>query len=75
MEKEINSKPQIEGNKENKKSSRWKKIVAIVILVIAILYDVSPIDFIPDIVPGFGWADDIIVTILAFTNLFRQMRK
>lgn len=32
-------------------------------LVIAIVYGVWPIDLIPDLILGIGWADDVVVTI------------
>ena len=32
----------------------------------AILYVVSPVDVVPDFIPGFGWLDDLVV-ILAVT--------
>ena len=38
------------------------------LLVLAVLYVVSPIDLIPDVVPVLGWLDDIgVVTILLST--------
>ena len=33
--------------------------------ILAILYVVSPFDFLPDFIPMIGWADDLIVLILA----------
>jgi len=30
-----------------------------IILVLGILYVLSPIDFIPDVIPVIGWLDDI----------------
>jgi uncharacterized membrane protein YkvA (DUF1232 family) len=29
------------------------------------IYIASPIDFIPDLVPGFGWLDDLVVIVVA----------
>lgn len=34
-----------------------------VILILALLYIVSPIDLIPDVIPVVGWADDLAVGI------------
>jgi len=33
--------------------------------LLAVLYVVSPFDFLPDFIPIIGWADDLIVLILA----------
>ncbi len=35
------------------------------ILILAVLYLISPIDFIPDVIPVLGWIDDAIVVISA----------
>ena len=35
----------------------------IVILVLSVLYAVSPIDFIPDLIPVLGWIDDVVITL------------
>jgi uncharacterized membrane protein YkvA (DUF1232 family) len=32
-----------------------------VILILALLYIISPIDLIPDFIPVVGWADDLAV--------------
>jgi DnaJ domain/Protein of unknown function (DUF1232) len=36
--------------------------VAILLIVLGILYWASPIDILPDIIPGWGWIDDLVVT-------------
>lgn len=41
-------------------------------LILAILYFFFPLDIIPDIIPGFGLADDILVL---FATLFINYRK
>lgn len=42
------------------------------LIAAAALYIVSPIDLIPDIVPVAGWADDLVVLLLAL-NQGRQL--
>lgn len=37
----------------------------IIIVLLALLYVVSPIDFIPDIIPVIGWIDDVLAIIVA----------
>lgn len=39
----------------------------IIIILLAVLYIVSPIDLIPDFIPVIGWIDDLIAGIVAFT--------
>ena len=34
-----------------------------VILILALLYIISPIDLIPDVVPVVGWIDDVAVGV------------
>jgi uncharacterized membrane protein YkvA (DUF1232 family) len=34
-----------------------------VILILALLYILSPIDLIPDFIPVLGWADDLAVGV------------
>ena len=35
----------------------------IVVLILALLYILSPIDLIPDFIPVLGWADDLVVGV------------
>ena len=46
----------------------WQKAIP----VLAVLYVISPFDFIPDIIPGLGQLDDIGV-VLAAMRLFETM--
>jgi DnaJ like chaperone protein len=36
--------------------------VAILLIVLGILYWLSPIDLMPDVIPGWGWIDDLAMT-------------
>ena len=45
----------------------------IILFLLAILYIVSPIDFIPDFIPGIGWIDDIIVGLIGVFPIFREL--
>ena len=42
------------------------------LIAAAALYILSPVDVIPDIVPVAGWADDLVVLLLAL-NQGRQL--
>lgn len=44
-------------------------------LIFALLYDASPIDLIPDLVPLLGWLDDGIVTVLMLMFAVASWRK
>jgi DnaJ-domain-containing protein 1 len=42
-------------------------------ILIALLYVISPVDAIPDFIPGLGWLDDLVVLgILAWVLVARQ---
>lgn len=51
-----------------------KKVSSLVFMGLAALYDVSPVDIIPDI-PVVGWIDDILITLTAFLNCIQQFTK
>lgn len=45
----------------------------IVAIIAAIIYFVSPIDFIPDFIPGFGLFDDVAVLGVVMKTIKRQI--
>ncbi len=48
---------------------------AIASIVLALLYDASPIDVIPDVIPLLGWLDDAAVsTLLSLLAVFAWRR-
>jgi len=49
---------------------RIKKYMRIFFAIFTLLYILSPIDFIPDVIPVIGWIDDIILAILGFSAVF-----
>lgn len=50
------------------------KTGAIVSLLLGLLYGISPIDLIPDLIPLLGWSDDVVVIITAIVIALRFMR-
>lgn len=38
------------------------KLVPIIVGVLGVLYGISPVDILPDVVPVFGWIDDLVFT-------------
>ena len=43
--------------------------------LLALLYTVSPIDCIPDIIPIAGWGDDIAVIVWAWTTIGKLLKE
>ncbi len=54
------------------KNTNWKPKVGV---ILAILYLIWPIDLIPDLMPIFGWLDDIGFTALAVWYLLTSVNK
>ena len=48
-----------------------KQITSLVLAGLAVLYDISPVDVIPDI-HVVGWVDDFFITATAGLNLIQQ---
>ncbi len=40
-----------------------------IILIVALLYCLSPIDIVPDVVPVVGWLDDLLVVLLSLRSV------
>lgn len=56
---------------ENEELEEKKSTVgAWIMLVLALLYGVSPVDIIPDI-PVVGWVDDFFINVTAILNLIQ----
>ena len=47
----------------------------LLIVILAVLYVLSPIDFLPDIVPVVGWIDDIVVALTAIAVALKKILK
>lgn len=46
-----------------------------IMLGLAVAYVASPIDFIPEIVPIIGWADDVLIMMFAIDSLIERAGK
>lgn len=61
--------------KKQVKNKKISKNISIILVVLAIIYNVSPVDFIVDITPIIGLADDVVLTLAALINLYMKWRK
>lgn len=52
----------------------WKAL-SVVIAMMALAYDILPIDISPDAIPVVGWLDDIGITVMAALNAYQQFAK
>lgn len=59
---------------QNGVSVVWKAL-SVLIAMVALAYDLSPIDAVPDALPVFGWLDDFGFTAMAALNLYQQFAK
>ncbi|WP_020474153.1 YkvA family protein [Zavarzinella formosa] len=40
--------------------------------ILSALYVICPIDFIPDVIPVFGWVDDVVAIIIGVKALMKK---
>lgn len=58
----------IKANQQPLKSqAKWKRVI---IALLALLYIISPLDLIPDVIPVIGWLDDLGVLAWAARQVF-----
>lgn len=58
----------IPGTRQPLKSqAKWKRVI---IVLLAFIYIVSPLDLIPDFIPVIGWLDDLGVLAWAAKQVF-----
>lgn len=58
-------------------SGRYRRVPAVTIwtMAFALLYLLSPIDLIPDMIPGMGWLDDAFIVGLVFRAVSHDLRR
>ena len=52
-----------------------KKLTYIIICVVSLIYNISPVDLIADVVPIIGAVDDALVTLVPLVMGFRYIGK
>ena len=62
------------GDEQNGAPVVWKAL-SVIIAMLAVLYDLSPIDAVPDAIPLFGWLDDVGFTLMAALNAYQHFAK
>jgi uncharacterized membrane protein YkvA (DUF1232 family) len=59
----------------SKKKSVSPHAGAWVLIAVAALYSIAPLDFIPDVISPYGWVDDIIIVVISLINLVQSYLK
>jgi uncharacterized membrane protein YkvA (DUF1232 family) len=54
------------------KDSTWRAFASV---AAAATYVLTPFDLVPDIIPGAGWADDVLVLAIAWRLARRELRR
>lgn len=62
------------GEVQNGAPVIWKAL-SVIIAMMALAYDISPLDLSPDAVPVLGWLDDAGITVMAALNAYQQFAK
>ena len=56
-------------------ASNFQKGLAVFLLIVSVLYTLSPIDLAPDAIPVVGWIDDVGFLVTATMNAVQQFTK
>lgn len=59
----------------NVATQKSSKIIPAILAAIGVLYAISPVDILPDIIPVAGWIDDLVITGGTLLNLLQSYVK
>ena len=71
----MDKEPEVFDVKDMNGASPMQKGLAVFLMIMSLLYTVSPIDLAPDAIPVVGWLDDIGIASFALSYIFSQMDK
>ena len=57
--------PEIVNNNEPNQNKSLNSILSWIPFILALIYTVSPVDFIPDVIPVAGWGEDAMFLIVS----------
>ena len=57
--------PEIVNNNEPNKNKSLNSILSWVPFILALIYTISPVDFVPDVIPVAGWGEDAMFLIVS----------
>ncbi|AEM21807.1 hypothetical protein Bint_1186 [Brachyspira intermedia PWS/A] len=57
--------PEIVNNDEPYKNKSLNSILSWIPFILALIYTISPVDFIPDVIPIAGWGEDAMFLIVS----------
>lgn len=57
--------PEIVNNDEPYKNKSLNSILSWIPFILALIYTISPVDFIPDVIPVAGWGEDAMFLIVS----------
>lgn len=55
--------PEIVNNDDTDKNKSLNSILSWIPFILALIYTISPVDFIPDVIPVAGWGEDALFLI------------
>lgn len=64
----------LNGTGKTETAAGWQKALACLFAMVALLYDISPIDISPDTIPIVGWLDDAGMSLAAGLNLLEKFQ-
>ena len=71
----MDKEPEVFDVKDMNGASPMQKGFAVFLMIMSLLYTVSPIDLAPDAIPVVGWLDDIGFLVTATMNVVQQFTK